>query len=385
MKFLLMERGCWPFIEVTELPLNETTATRQDKSEYKERQDTALAAIYYGIDEQYRTLISSTTSSSKAWIILKELFEPISRASVIRLLDEFFSIKFNRDTESIVVFIVRIRKMVERLKDVGHPLNDMYCAFQASIFCPSLMIFSRMVTCFPLDEKSQVFEWFKSFQANAEKVLNRKILSVRCDNGMEFCHTKFSKYLNELGIGCERTNTYTPEQNGVSKRFNLTAMDCVKAMLNTSGIENCFWAEALDDPEESGKAVVGDSSRENASVENASNLKLGSSIPFYREAILRQSGKMYDIYYCIKDKDVRLRSFKDVEKYYKDNDILYDKSIFDFNSTEDHNANRLTASNIEVLIPRHFKDAKNSPQSDKWQNAMCDIFEGSEFPSSDSQ
>ncbi|GFW69384.1 retrovirus-related Pol polyprotein from transposon RE2 [Trichonephila clavipes] len=110
---------------------------------------------------------------------------------------------------------------------------------------------------------------------------------------------------------------------------------------------NPFNTFSYDDPDESGKAVVGDSSRVNAPVENASNLKLCSSIPFYREAILRQN-----------------------EKYCKDNDIIYDKSLFDFNSTVDHNANRPEASNIEILIPRYFKDAKNSPQSDKWQDAM---------------
>ncbi|GFV82565.1 copia protein [Trichonephila clavipes] len=81
--------------------------------------------------ERERTLIFSTTSPSKAWIILKEQFEPVSRASVIRLLGEFFSTKFNPDIESIAVFIARIRKMVERLKNVRHPLNDMDCAFQA--------------------------------------------------------------------------------------------------------------------------------------------------------------------------------------------------------------------------------------------------------------
>ncbi|GFS80931.1 retrovirus-related Pol polyprotein from transposon TNT 1-94 [Trichonephila clavipes] len=89
---------------------------------------------------------------------------------------------------------------------------------------------------------------------------------------------------------------------------------------------NTFNTFSYDDPDESGKAVV--------------------------------------------DKDVRLRSFNDLEKYCKDNDILYDKSLFDLNSTVDHKANRPEASNIEVLIPRHFKDAKNSPQSDKWQDAM---------------
>ncbi|GFQ69809.1 f-box only protein 38 [Trichonephila clavata] len=130
MKFLLMERGCWSFIEGMEPPLDETTATRHDKSEYKQQQDTALVTIYYGIDEQYKPLISSTTSKSKVWIILKEQFEPVSKASVIQILDELFSIKFNPDTKSIAVFIARIRKMVERLKNVGHPLN-MYCAFKA--------------------------------------------------------------------------------------------------------------------------------------------------------------------------------------------------------------------------------------------------------------
>ncbi|GFQ96581.1 f-box only protein 38 [Trichonephila clavata] len=83
MIFLLMERGGWSFIEGMEPPLDETTATRGDKSEYKQRQDRALATIYYGIDEQYRTLISSTTSPSKTWIILKEQFEPVSSVSVI--------------------------------------------------------------------------------------------------------------------------------------------------------------------------------------------------------------------------------------------------------------------------------------------------------------
>ncbi|GIY03006.1 copia protein [Caerostris darwini] len=65
--------------------------------------------------------------------------------------------------------------------------------------------FSRMVICFPPKEKSQVSEYFK---ANAERVLNRKIISVRCANGMEFCHNKFSKYLNDQGISCDKTNIY---------------------------------------------------------------------------------------------------------------------------------------------------------------------------------
>ncbi|GIY50629.1 retrovirus-related Pol polyprotein from transposon TNT 1-94 [Caerostris darwini] len=106
--------------------------------------------------------------------------------------------------------------------------------------------FSRMVICFPLQENFQVFEYFKTFQANAERVLNRKIISGRCDNGIEFCHNKFSKCLNDQGISCEETNTYSAEQNGVSERFNLTAMDCVEAMLNEGGVGKCFGGRGIE-------------------------------------------------------------------------------------------------------------------------------------------
>ncbi|GIX83754.1 retrovirus-related Pol polyprotein from transposon TNT 1-94 [Caerostris darwini] len=43
--------------------------------------------------------------------------------------------------------------------------------------------FFRMVICLPLKEKSQVFEHFKTFQTNAQHVLNRKTISVYCDIG----------------------------------------------------------------------------------------------------------------------------------------------------------------------------------------------------------
>ncbi|GFU49240.1 retrovirus-related Pol polyprotein from transposon TNT 1-94 [Trichonephila clavipes] len=262
---------------------------------------------------------------------------------------------------------------------------------------------------------------------------------------MEFCHSKFSKYLNELGIRCERTNTYTPEQNGVSERFNLTAIDCVKAMLNTSGIEQCFWAEALvcftsvknrichkfkdktpyelylrRKPTVSNLKVFGchvyvgtpKQLRNKLDLRAKHGIILGyaCSTREYRiwllddKKLIETCNILFDESKRVSngilnfpspnsrktewmefkfnnpfntfsyddpdesDKDVRLRSFNDVEKYCKDNDILYDKIYL--TSTVDHNANRPEASNIEVLIPRHFKDAKNSPQSDKWQDAM---------------
>ena len=37
---------------------------------------------------------------------------------------------------------------------------------------------------------------------------------------------------------------YTPQQNGVAKRMNITLIERARAMLRTAGLPNSFWAEA---------------------------------------------------------------------------------------------------------------------------------------------
>ncbi|GBN65093.1 Retrovirus-related Pol polyprotein from transposon TNT 1-94 [Araneus ventricosus] len=105
--------------------------------------------------------------------------------------------------------------------------------------------FSRKVTVFPIRNKSDAFQTFIRFQKRAERFLNRKVISVRTDGGLEFCNQEFEKFLDKLGIRHEKTNPYSPEMNGVAERFNLTALDGVKALLKSSGMSENFWAEAL--------------------------------------------------------------------------------------------------------------------------------------------
>lgn len=105
--------------------------------------------------------------------------------------------------------------------------------------------YSRKVNTYPVKEKRDVFKVFSGYQKRVERFLNHKIVSVKTDNGLEFCNKEFDKMFEELGIRAERTNVYTPEQNGVAERFNYTAVDAVKAILKDSGMGNHFWAEAL--------------------------------------------------------------------------------------------------------------------------------------------
>lgn len=105
--------------------------------------------------------------------------------------------------------------------------------------------FSRKVTVYPVKEKSDVFSCFNGYLKRVERFLNSKIVSVRTDNGLEFCNSQFETLFEENGIRSERTNTYSPQQNGVSERYNYTATDGIKTLLKDSGLGNQFWAEAL--------------------------------------------------------------------------------------------------------------------------------------------
>ncbi|GBO10569.1 Retrovirus-related Pol polyprotein from transposon TNT 1-94 [Araneus ventricosus] len=105
--------------------------------------------------------------------------------------------------------------------------------------------YSRRVFAYPLKTKSDVFHTFSRFQKRAERFLDRKIKCIRTDNGLEFINEQFHNFCDELGIKHERTNIYTPQQNGVSERFNYTAVDGINVLLKDSGLGQGFWSEAL--------------------------------------------------------------------------------------------------------------------------------------------
>jgi len=77
-----------------------------------------------------------------------------------------------------------------------------------------------------------------------ENQVNKKIKVLRTDNGLEFCNLKFDEYCKKNGIERHRTCTYTPQQNGVAERMNRTLMEKVRCLLNESGLDERFWAEA---------------------------------------------------------------------------------------------------------------------------------------------
>lgn len=104
--------------------------------------------------------------------------------------------------------------------------------------------FSRMTYIYFLKSKDEALKCFQQYKAEVENQLNSSIKILRSDNGKEFCNSKFDEFLMSHGIIHHKTNPYTPEQNGVSERYNRSIVEKAKCLLFDAGLEKRFWAEA---------------------------------------------------------------------------------------------------------------------------------------------
>jgi hypothetical protein len=84
-----------------------------------------------------------------------------------------------------------------------------------------------------LKENNQTLQRFKEFRGMV-------------DNGGEFCTQQMESYLKAAGITRQKTNPYTPEQNGLCERFNRTIVERAICRLFEAELDKSFWAEAVN-------------------------------------------------------------------------------------------------------------------------------------------
>ncbi|GFW30512.1 uncharacterized protein TNCV_454501 [Trichonephila clavipes] len=101
MQVLLMHYGCWQFIIQTKPEQPDEEATYKEKLDLQLRKDRCYTLIYTNISSDLKNLITETTDGVAAWKILKDHFEPITRA-----------------------------------REAGHKLDDLYIGFQLIRWLP---------------------------------------------------------------------------------------------------------------------------------------------------------------------------------------------------------------------------------------------------------
>ena len=92
--------------------------------------------------------------------------------------------------------------------------------------------YSRKAWIHFLKNKSEVFGKFKEFKSLIENYSERRIKTLRSNNGGEYTSKEFEAFCKEAGIKRELTTPYNPQHNGVAKRKNRTIMEAAKTMIH---------------------------------------------------------------------------------------------------------------------------------------------------------
>ncbi|GFX77091.1 hypothetical protein TNCV_1072911 [Trichonephila clavipes] len=102
---------------------------------------------------------------------IKRSLEPVTRARVIQLLDQFFGTKC-QPGEDVGIFISRVKTAATRLQEVGHKLDDLYIGFQLIRWLPQE--FQSTV--------QQIYRWkeedFRVVKIEAELILEANRLQL---------------------------------------------------------------------------------------------------------------------------------------------------------------------------------------------------------------
>ncbi|GFY01368.1 retrovirus-related Pol polyprotein from transposon TNT 1-94 [Trichonephila clavipes] len=171
MQVLLMHYGCWQFIIQTKPEQPDEKATYKEKLDLQLRKDRCYTLIYTNISSDLKNLITETTDGVAAWKILKDHFEPVTRARVIQLLDQFFGTKY-QPGEDVGIFISRVKTAATRLQEAGHKLDDLYIGFQLIRWLPQE--FQSTV--------QQIYRWkeedFRVVKIEAELILEANRLQL---------------------------------------------------------------------------------------------------------------------------------------------------------------------------------------------------------------
>jgi transposase InsO family protein len=106
--------------------------------------------------------------------------------------------------------------------------------------------FTRFTWVFFLHDKSKIQGTLKHFLRRSQNEFNLRIKKIRSDNGTEFKNLQAEEFLKGEGIKHEFSAPYTPQQNGVVERKNMTLIDMARTMFGEYKTLDRFWDEVVN-------------------------------------------------------------------------------------------------------------------------------------------
>lgn len=104
---------------------------------------------------------------------------------------------------------------------------------------------SRYNKIFLISHKSQVFESFRTYMAEAERHTGEKLCILKSDRGGEYRSSRFLAFAAVNGIIMEQGPAKTPQHNSVAERFNQTIMEKTRAQMIHANLPAHLWGEVV--------------------------------------------------------------------------------------------------------------------------------------------
>ena len=92
------------------------------------------------------------------------------------------------------------------------------------------------------DTKDKLPELLRRLETKKEL----SVTKIRSDRGTEFVNQVIADYCSSKGILHQLSAARTPQQNGIAERRNCTLKEAAKTMLADSGMNERYWAEAIN-------------------------------------------------------------------------------------------------------------------------------------------
>ena len=103
--------------------------------------------------------------------------------------------------------------------------------------------FSRNTWMYLIKTKDEVFGKFQEFKVEVENLTDKKIKTLRSDNGGEYTSKELIAFCKATGIRRELIVLHNPQQNGVAERKNRSIEESIKAMMNDHNLSMFLWGE----------------------------------------------------------------------------------------------------------------------------------------------
>ena len=106
--------------------------------------------------------------------------------------------------------------------------------------------FSKYCWVHFLKHKYEVFDLFKVVRALVENQSRRKLKILISENGGEYFNSEFIQYCKYASIQMRHSIPYTPHQNGVAERKNISLKEMATSMMEAKTLPPKFWGEAIN-------------------------------------------------------------------------------------------------------------------------------------------